>query len=574
MSTGKKGQIDSAKIVIGEVFSRLWFRIPDYQRAYVWGKDEISELIDDVNYASEHNPDGQYFLGSMVLRKATRTTDGVSFEEYELLDGQQRLTTLMLMLACIRDRVTDDQLKDACRGMLFQEENKWQRVPGRNRIVYDIRDNVGSFIERYIKADNGSRSTDLPGIAASKNLSLANMAAGMKTIHASFDDSSRFPTEGDFARFVGYLLNNALFIYVATEDLDDAFRLFTILNDRGIPLSNSDILKAKNLGAVTKESERSKWAEYWEEVEGEMGRDEFDRFLSLVRTIYVKDKAREGLLKEFDERVYGAKPPLLALGSESFEAVKAYKDAFDEAIQLDGLPASLGNSYRNRINVMRRGLPATDWIPPVLAWYRKFKAEKLLDLIERIDNKFSADWIVQLTPTQRISNMNEVLKVIEAAKIPAEVLASKAFDFDRKQLQDLLDGAIYGRRFARYILLRLEYLLASHAAPLNLPDDISVEHILPQNPDGASQWVKDFNEEQRDTWLHRLGNLMLLSRRKNTSLGNLDFASKRVRYFEDRVESLPNSQRLLAMGSFTLTDLEARHNDLLQRLKDSYEPGA
>lgn len=574
MSTGKKGQIDSAKIVIGEVFSRFWFRIPDYQRAYVWGKDEISELIDDVNYASEHNPDGQYFLGSMVLRKATRTADGVSFEEYELLDGQQRLTTLMLMLACIRDRVTDDKLKGACREMLFQEENKWKKIPGRNRIVYDIRDNVGNFIERYIKADNGSRSADLSGIAASKNLSLANMAAGMQIIHAGFDDSSRFPTEGDFARFVGYLLNNALFIYVATEDLDDAFRLFTILNDRGIPLSNSDILKAKNLGAVIKESERSKWAEYWEEVEGEMGRDEFDRFLSLVRTIYVKDKAREGLLKEFDERVYGAKPPLLALGSESFEAVKAYKDAFDEAIQLDGLPASLGNSYRNRINVMRRGLPATDWIPPVLAWYRKFKAEKLLDLIERIDNKFSADWIVQLTPTQRISNMNEVLKVIEAAKIPAEVLASKAFDFDRKQLQDLLDGAIYGRRFARYILLRLEYLLASHAAPLNLPDDISVEHILPQNPDGASQWVKDFNEEQRETWLHRLGNLMLLSRRKNTSLGNLDFASKRVRYFEDRVESLPNSQRLLAMGSFALTDLEARHKDLLQRLKDSYEPGA
>ncbi|WP_442112027.1 DUF262 domain-containing protein [Pseudomonas sp. NUPR-001] len=559
--------------MIGEVFSRFWFRIPDYQRAYVWGKDEISELIDDVNYASEHNPDGQYFLGSMVLRKATRTTDGVSFEEYELLDGQQRLTTLMLMLACIRDRVTDDKLKGACREMLFQEENKWKKIPGRNRIVYDIRDNVGNFIERYVKADNGSCSADLRGIAASKNLSLANMAAGMQTIHGGFDDSRRFPTEGGFDRFVGYLLNNALFIYVATEDLDDAFRLFTILNDRGIPLSNSDILKAKNLGAVTKESERSKWAEYWEEVEGEMGRDEFDRFLSLVRTIYVKDKAREGLLKEFDERIYGTKPPLLALGSESFEAVKAYKDAFDEAIQLDGLPIGLGNAYRNRINVMRRGLPSTDWIPPVLAWYRKFKAEKLLDLIERIDNKFSADWIVQLTPTQRISNMNEVLKVIEAAETPAEVLASKAFDFDRKQLQDLLDDAIYGRRFARYVLLRLEYLLASHAAPLNLPDDISVEHILPQNPGGASQWVRDFNEEQRETWLHRLGNLMLLSRRKNTSLGNLDFASKRVRYFEDRVESLPNSQRLLAMGCFALADLEARHKDLLQRLKDSYAPG-
>ena len=63
---------------------------------------------------------------------------------------------------------------------------------------------------------------------------------------------------------------------------------------------------------------------------------------------------------------------------------------------------------------------------------------------------------------------------------------------------------------------------------------------------------------------------MLLSRRKNTSLGNLDFASKRVRYFENRVESLPNSQRLLATGSFALADLEVRHKDLLQRLTDSY----
>ena len=571
MNSSKKGQIESAKIVIGEVFSRFWFRIPDYQRAYVWGKDEISELIDDVNCASEHNHEGQYFLGSMVLRKATRTMDGVAFEEYELLDGQQRLTTLMLMLACIRDRVTDAKLKGACREMLYQEENKWKKIPGRNRIVYDIRDNVGAFIERYIKADDGSQSADLPGISSSKNLSLANMAAGMQTIHASFDDADRFPSAGEFDRFVGYLLNNALFIYVSTEDLDDAFRLFTILNDRGIPLSNSDILKAKNLGAITGEKGRSKWAEYWEEVEGEMGRDEFDRFLSLVRTIYVKDKAREGLLKEFDERIYGSKPPLLALGSDTFEAVKAYKDAFDQAIQFDGLPTALGNAYRNRINVMRKGLPSTDWIPPVLAWYRKFKSEKLLDLIDRIDNKFSADWILQLTPTQRISNMNDVLKGIDSAKSPADVLASKVFDFDGKQLAVLLDGAIYGRRFAKYVLLRLEYLLASHAAPLNLPDEISVEHILPQTPSATSQWVKDFTEEQRECWLHRLGNLMLLSRRKNTSLGNLDYADKRVRYFEDRVESLPNSQRLLATTAFALPDLETRHTDLLDRLANSYE---
>ena len=264
MSSSKKGQIESAKVVIQEVFSRFWFRIPDYQRAYVWGKDEISELIDDVNHASEHNPDGQYFLGSMVLCKTARDVDGVDFEEYELLDGQQRLTTLMLMLACIRDRVTDPKLSEACRGMLFQEENKWKKIPGRNRIVYDIRDNVGDFIERYVKVDDGTRSANLAGIASDKNLSLANMAGGMLTLHAGFDDKDKFPSESDFDRFVGYLLNNALFIYVSTDNLDDAFRLFTILNDRGVPLSNSDILKARNLGEIKDEKQRSRWAEYWE----------------------------------------------------------------------------------------------------------------------------------------------------------------------------------------------------------------------------------------------------------------------------------------------------------------------
>ncbi len=570
LNTSQRGQIDSAKVVIRELFSRFWFRIPNYQRAYVWGKDEISELIDDVNYASEHNPDGQYFLGSMVLRKTTRSEDGVSFEEHELLDGQQRLTTLMLMFACIRDRVTDTNLQDSCRKMLYQKENKWENIPGRNRLVYDIRDKVGDFIERFVKNDDGTRSDDLAVYENGKNLSLANMAKGIATIHKCFNDVKWFSGELDFDRFIRYLLNNALFIYVATGDLDDAFRLFTILNARGIPLSNSDILKAKNLGVIEKDNERTKWAQYWEEVEGEMGRDEFDRFLSLVRTIYVKDKPRENLLKEFDDRIYGSNPPLLTLGTATFESVKVCKNAFDETIFFEGLPTILGNDYRNRINVMRKGLPATDWIPPVMVWYLKFKAQNLLDFIEKVDNKFSADWIVQLTPTQRISNMNDVLKAIENTLNPKDVLASKVFDLDGKQLTNLLDGEIYGRQFAKYVLLRLEYLLASHDAPLNLPDQISVEHILPQTPSKNSQWLKEFPEEEMKEWLHRLGNLMLLSRRKNTSLGNLDFADKKRRYFQDRVESLPNSQRLLMLETFTLTHLKSRHADLLKKLMGSY----
>lgn len=583
MNHQKKGQIESAKVVIREVFSNFWFSIPAYQRSYVWGKDEISELIDDVNYASQHSPDGQYFLGSMVLQKDSIDEQAggqqVSYDVHHLLDGQQRLTTLFLMTAVIRDLTGEEKLRKKCREMLFQEENSWDNTPGRNRIVYQIRDNVGEFIEHFVKPDGGTLlKDDLGGYERENNLSLSNMARAIRTMRERFTGWQ--PEE--FGRFTKYLFNNALFIYVATEDLDDAFRLFTILNDRGIPLSNSDILKARNLGEVKEPKENAKWAEFWEDIEGELGRDEFDRFLSFVRTIYVKDKAREGLLKEFDERIYGTKPPLLTLGTATFKAVQDYKMAYDEAVLFNPLPDSLGNDYRNLITMMLRTLPATDWIPAVLAWYRKFKANELLPFLKKLDNKFSADWILQLTPTQRIQNMNDVLKKIEQAQTPADVFKAKSgdeldallnpgvFDYDKQALMGILAGDIYGRRFAKYVLLRLEYLFFNHSSVLNLPDALSVEHIFPQNPAATSKWMSDFTNAERAQWLHKLGNLMMLSRRKNTSLGNLDFVAKKARYFANSVETLPNSARVLILPEFSLASVQSRHDELLAKLRASY----
>jgi len=102
---------------------------------------------------------------------------------------------------------------------------------------------------------------------------------------------------------------------VSTEDLEDAFRLFTILNNRGIPLRNSDILKSMNLGALTTQAEKVRYAKMWEEAEGELG-DDFDRFLNHVRTVLVKDKARLSLLQEFEDKIYEPKERDKATGQK------------------------------------------------------------------------------------------------------------------------------------------------------------------------------------------------------------------------------------------------------------------
>lgn len=105
-----KNEIKSEKILVGKIFSEMWFRIPEYQRPYVWGNDQVSELLDDVCYAMLEKPDSEYFLGSFVFQsQKTRSGDGVEFSENDLLDGQQRMTTLFLLFAVLRDRLGNEK---------------------------------------------------------------------------------------------------------------------------------------------------------------------------------------------------------------------------------------------------------------------------------------------------------------------------------------------------------------------------------------------------------------------------------------------------------------------------------
>ena len=83
------GQIDSDKAVVRDMFNRFWFCIPAYQRAYVWGTDQISELIDDIMFSSQSSPTSQYFLGSLVMQPSVETFSflnrQVPFTVYDIL---------------------------------------------------------------------------------------------------------------------------------------------------------------------------------------------------------------------------------------------------------------------------------------------------------------------------------------------------------------------------------------------------------------------------------------------------------------------------------------------------------
>nr|WP_294571346.1 DUF262 domain-containing HNH endonuclease family protein [uncultured Romboutsia sp.] len=550
------GAIEADKQILQKIFSQdFWFVIPEYQRPYVWQKDNIEELIEDLYYAFEHKEDNEYFLGSLVLKN----TNNQNFTEYEVLDGQQRLTTFFMMIAVLRDLLEDEDYKSTMREMIYQKENKLKKIPSRNRITYYIRDNVESFISEFIISDNGTLKKDeLLHRAESDNISISNMANGILIINNLLSQKE------NLEEFVVFLLNKALFIYVSTDNTEDAFRLFTILNDRGIPLTSADILKSTNIGQIQKE-ELKKYSKIWEEIEAKYG-DNFDRFLVFIRNILVKQKANANLLDEFEKNIY--EKGKLNKGKDTIDLLSKYDEIYDEIIELEN--KKLSNEYKNLITIMKIGLQSEDWIPPLMYYYSKFKFNRLDDFLKRLEYKFAGDLVAQESPTTRIENMNKIMREIEKIDISNLndfINNSDVFDINKRAYREVIDGNIYKRRFNRYLLLKLEYLMTDNTVHLSSYKTISVEHILPQNPSINSQWRNDFTDEEREFWTHKIANLVLISKRKNSKLSNLDYEDKKEKYLNERIDVFKGSKVFIDKNlKWTVDVLQKRQEKLVNML--------
>ena len=580
-----KHEIKSEKILVKDIFSNLWFRVPEYQRPYVWGNDQIDDLLDDLAFALREKPEQDYFLGSFVYQlKRAGSAAGQVFDENDLLDGQQRMTTLFMLFACIRDLSSDPDLREACQASIYQKGNKFHGVPERTRLAFAIRPEVQDFVDNYLKVVDGTNKED--DLLALKNKSsdpsMRNMANAVLKMRQVLNKLVVESAESGFnlSDFYSFICQKVLMIYVSTENLDDAFRLFTILNDRGMPLRNSDILKATNLGALTDTTDKERYAKLWEEAEGDLG-DDFDRFLNHIRTVLLKDKARLNLLDEFEHKIYHpkekdkatgqVKQPLLAKGKDTFKLVERYLKLYNQLLGGTNYDEAGGSfEFDNLIKVMLTALPSTDWLPPLILYYDRFGYKRIQEFLVKLDNQLSSDWIAQYSPTARMERMSEIMRATESAENSDDLLDTiNPFKMDQEGFSRAAAAAVYGRRFTRYLLLKLDYLYADHSQRMSL-DFLSVEHLLPQNPKADSQWRKDFSDQQREEWTHRLGNLVLISTKKNTSQGNLDYAEKKDRYFQKRISTCPNSLRTLQNTQWTPVELEKNHFEVLAKLHHHY----
>lgn len=523
-----KRTIDIGKKMVSEVFSD-WYSVPSYQRHYVWTEDNVNALLDDVKDNYLEHSDDEYFLGSYIIQKRNdRDTN-------DLLDGQQRITTLFLLFAFLRDYDgTPQGVKDDLQEFVYQKANIVRRIEERVRLSYEIRGTVQKFIQKYIVKENsisGSWGEFVEKASdAKENESVQHICRTLLCFKEYFEEN----TDIDIVKFVQYICGNVVMIHISADTLEDAFRLFSIMNDRGLKLSNADILKSSNLEHLKSSLEMDDYARKWEELQYNLGAD-FDRFLSYMRTLYAKTKVKVNLLDEF-KAIF--KSGALQQGKPFFEAVLEWYKVYEYVIELEG---NDDVAYCNFVNVVNASKLSTDWVPVTMRYYERFGTNKLLEFVQKLIHKAVADVVCGETPSKRIENMNKFLTMIERASKPEDVLNNDtAFAFNTDIFLARIQSDMYGRLYARMLLLLLEYKYQDNSVAKTFTT-ISIEHILPQNPKTESEWMQLFTEEERIATTHKIGNLCIIGRRKNSSLGNKDYKEKLEKYFSKNIANFARS---------------------------------
>lgn len=544
-------EIKSAKIKVMDVFKN-WYIVPSYQRHYVWEEDNINALLEDIKDNYLERNDEEYFLGSYIIQSKNDNND--------LLDGQQRITTLFLLFAFLRDyERTENQYRDEFQDYIYQGAKPMSGIKERVRLTYEIRGNVKSFINEFIIPTNSiinkwetikEKAND-----SKENISIQHMCRALLCFKKFFDENDTI----DIVQYVTFINTNMVMIYISADTLEDAFRMFSIMNDRGVKLSNADILKSSNLEVISDKKDMESYAREWEELQADLGND-FDRFLSYVRTLYVKTKAKLGLLEEYNKNIF--KTGKLKMGKDFFESIKSYYNIYNNIIQLDN---NNNYEYCNLINVLNSGNLPTDWVPVIMSYYKKYKDKDLTEFAKKLACKAIADMVCGESPTKRIENLNKIMPAIEDSSNPAELLSNThLFAFDKELFLNNVQTDVYRKSYAKTLLLMLEYMYQDNSI-LHTYSFVSIEHILPQNPSPNSQWCTNYTDEERINNVDKIGNLCIIGRRKNTSLGNLDYQDKRKRYFEKNIGNFARTLHIYNKfpNSWLLIDLKQNTDDTL-----------
>ncbi|WP_154408702.1 DUF262 domain-containing protein [Helicobacter pylori] len=557
-----EGEAHSLGDILATEF-KAYYQIPIYQRPYQWTEKNCEKLLDDLFSSYECYKESDYFCGSLVLIAISKDSE-TNAETYDVVDGQQRLSTFILLakvLATLYDKDLNDKDYKTSRGFL---EKSLGDTDGekRKRLIFDT---IGLNAEK----DFQNALDFFDDLDASKGeISKSNAPSKGKNSYLKNAICLKNYLEkkeiADINNFIRWLYFKVVFITITCPDADKALRIFNVLNARGLALNATDIFKGELL-KHTKEHEREEFVSRWNALSQKCSDNDltmetlFSWHLTYLDPVTSKEKMEKRLVTWFKNL---NKTPL-----EYLKGVEDFYNAYCEVLEMQDRHAHL-LSYKDDDHL------CVMLCASLLHRYSDQDIEALKELLVKF---YYQDWVAGQTKTTRSQTCCNIIKALKEKKSVENIASIVKEYFKDKNItqrfkENLQDSNLYTKFYLingkspkknswlKPILILVEYFMSDDPKPkrIQMDKNLHVEHILPQKPTLSSQWAKDFSEEERERYTHSLANLTLLGGEKNTKASNLDFKDKKKIYMGEEI-SLSKKKTFRVMTCYKMTIDIAHH---------------
>ena len=527
--------------------------MPPYQRSYSWDVEEAEALLTDLIAVSESEE--THFIGAIVL---VQEESG----RYLIVDGQQRLTTLTILLCVLRDLEQDPdhirRLQD-----LIVEPSETEHVKSAPRWRVSLNHLDGPYFRSAVQVEGATLQDDIePNDGDSQARMARNLALFNKSIRNMSPETRRKLAEA--------ALTKLILVKVVVEDWDGGYNVFRVLNTRGKAPNSHDIIKTDLLeNAHLDRHEASQFARQWSEHEAQLGGSGFDDLLAQIRTLYGR-KNKKGAT-EFRKTVIGRQSGDVRTFLE--RDLPAYVNAY---VAISRGQADFG-PLTSEINIVLNHLRLLDhhlWRASALKFLVSFDGspELALQVFKNLERLAYACMLVITEPRPR---QKRYQRVAEAAHSPSTLLAANgplALSKDeRRRISERLVSRFGAFAQRRAIALRLNAEIQGGRA-LSPNDGATVEHILPRMIGENSPW----NTAWPNSGIHRelvntIGNFALLSQQANQQADNLGFQEKKELYFSNGSPEFALTQDIGEYINWTPDTVRTRTGHLTDILIEAWQ---
>lgn len=603
-------RIENHKYSIEEAFRECFYIVPDYQREYVWTDREVHQLLEDINEQIDAGSTREYFIGTVLVSPTEQKN------HYEVIDGQQRLTTFFLLLCAMKHVFQGEPQRQTVSSLI---STSYTDSDGETRTSLKLEpryENAGEVMAKLVELDTDPQAVragiQAAGIASFG--SLENLVNAYGTLYRYLKDN--YDDAPKLKKYWGYLANNVVFIQIST-DVSSALKIFETINERGVGLNPMDLLK-NLLFTQVKQAQFTQLKDEWKKITKPLEKEKEKplRFLRyfLMANYVIKNDRGDAVVREdeiYDWFIDKDNAALCDYANKPFEFVRKvirnveHYLAFGNGLGNDGKPSLAMDSLKRlaggAFSLHYVLLLAAAALPKPL--FEHFVAQL---------ESFLFYYIFTKTPTKDLernfSLWADELRTIAGVADPVKQRAAlNAFVSDRfennmaAKSQELADAL---KRFSMYTMqqYRTRYLLARLTQHVDMAfsgikspgslepyTSLEIEHILPDTPTAElrGKWATENPNAVYDDYKNRLGNLTLLEKPINIVAGNDFYTAKQAEYRKSSnyltrsLVELTNvgqntsisriNEKLEAFPAWGAVSIEKRHGMLMALARDVWK---